>query len=156
MVGRKKLTVRQSRFVAELAKGKTQTRAAEAAGYTRFSARRGRFLERIPIQDALESELEAQGLTPQYLVARIKDLCEATDELEDGRLIPNWAARVKGAELLMRILGAEKQTDAVNLGFEETISRMLKDAQDYDPGFSVICLGDSGAGNRTEIVVLDK
>jgi hypothetical protein len=156
MDGSKKLTVRQARFVAELAKGKSQRGAAEAAGYTHLSARRGRLLNRTCIREALESELEAQELTPQYLVARIKDLCEATDDREDGRPTPNWSARAKGAELLMRILGVDKQTDTAMPAFEEILSRMLEDAQDFDPGFSVIDVGNSGAGNWTEIVVLNK
>jgi hypothetical protein len=151
----KKLTVRQMRFVAELAKGKSQTGAAQAAGYTHASARSGRFLTRLPILEALHDELEALELTPQYLVERIKDLCEATDEREDGRPAPCWTARVKGVELLMRIMRVDKNTEEVMPAFEEMVSRMLKDARDFDPGFSVIVHGDSGALNRIETVVLN-
>lgn len=153
--GGKKLTIRQRRFVAELAKGKTQQDAAEAAGYTRSTARGATLLKRPCIREALESELEAQGLTPQYLVARIKDLCEANDERQDGRMTPSWIARLKGAELLMRLMGVDRQPDAVDLAFEETVSRMLDDARDFDPGIEVVEIEDSGEGDRTEIVILN-
>lgn len=152
---KRELTVRQSRFVAELAKGRSQTRAAEVAGYAHVTARNGRLLHQPHIREALESEIEAQGLTPEYLVARIKDLCEATEEQQDGRSAPDWCARAKGAELLMRILGVHKQTDTVEPAFEAMVSRMLQEAQDFDPGFSVMELENSEEGNRTEVVVFD-
>jgi hypothetical protein len=150
---KRKLTVRQSHFVAELAKGSSQKRAAEAAGYTRTSARRGGILERTHVREALEDQLEGQGVTPEYLVARIKDLCEASEEREDGRTAPSWCARIKGAELLMRILRADKLAEAIQPEFEEMVSRMLEEAREFDPGFSVVELENSEEGIRTEVVV---
>ena len=148
--GGKDLSVRQRRFVAELAKGRTKKGAAEAAGYSHPEVQGSALLRRPQIREALEGEFEAQGLTTQYLAARIKDLCEACDEREDGRTAPNWNVRVKGAGLLMRLLGVDKQADAVKLAFEETVSRMLEEARAYDPGIRIIDAGDTGGGNRTE------
>jgi hypothetical protein len=154
--GAKVLSLRQRRYLAELAKGKPQTSAKEAAGYASSTARSNSMLKNPNIRKALESELEAQGLSTGYLVARIKDLCEASEDREDGRITPNWTARLKGAELLMRLLGVDKQVDEVKPSFEETVSRMLEDARAFDPGINIIDVGDSGGGNRTEIVVLNK
>jgi hypothetical protein len=155
--GEKKLTVRQRRFVAELAKGKTQQSAAEAAGYASSSAKRSTtILNRPHIREALEGELDAQGLSPGHLVARIKDLCEASEERKDGRTTPSWTARIKGAELLLRLLGVDKQVDTVKLTFEETVSRMLEESQSFDAGIEIMDVEDSGSGNRTEVVVLNK
>ena len=152
--GSKGLSVRQRRFIAELAEGKTQRGAAAAAGYAYSSSRGSTLLKSPNVREALGSELEAQGLTYRYLVARIKDLCEASDEREDGRITPSWIARLKGVEVLMRLLGVDKQVDAVKLAFEETVSRMLEDAQAFDPGIEVREVGGSEGASRTEIVVL--
>jgi hypothetical protein len=154
--GRKELTVRQRRFVAELSTGSTQKNAAEVAGYAHPKVQGSALLKKPHIREALESELEAQGLSPQYLVARIKDLCEASLEREDGRTMPSWTTRFRGAELLWRLMGADRQIDTVKLTFEEAVSRMLEEAQTFDGGIEVRNVEDSGGGNRTEVVVLNK
>jgi hypothetical protein len=154
VAGNKGLTVRQNRFVAELAKGKSHKSAGESAGYARTSARKGQILKTPRVRKALESELEAQKLTTEYLVAKIRDLCEASDERESGRTAPNWLIRLKGVELLMRLLGVDRKAEAARPTFEEIVSRMWEDAQAFDPGIGVIDVQDSGGGNRTEIVVL--
>jgi hypothetical protein len=137
-------------------KGGRGRSAAKAAGYSASTVQKGNLLSPPGVREALEHSLEAQGLSIPYLVSRIKDLCEASDERDDGTSRPNWIARVKGAELLMRLLRVDWPASAGAQDLEEIAGRMLEDARAFDARIEIVDVGDSGKGNRTEIVMMNE
>lgn len=111
--------------MAELASGNTQTGAAQAAGYACPHVSGSTVLKRPHIREALEAALEAEGLSAGYIARKIKELSEASNTEEDGRQTPNWPARARGLDLLVRVTGAEKHPDVVGrFTVEEFIFRM--------------------------------
>lgn len=128
----KELSLRQRRFVAGVIAGKTQTDSARDAGYRQPHVQGSTLFKRPQIREALEAAFEAEGLTPGYLAKKIKELSEASDTDEDGQETPNWTARGRGLDLLVRVTGADKHPDVTeSYSFEEIVFRMH--AEEFGP-----------------------
>ncbi len=148
----KQLTVRQTKFVAGVVEGKTQTEAARDAGYAHPHVQGSTVLKRPHVKEALESALEAEGLSAGYIAGKIKELCEASNTEEDGKETPNWTARGRGLDLLVRVTGADKHPAELAGQFtvEEWIFRMheLEFGPEASDEFGQLKVKDGGNGRQ--------
>lgn len=126
------LTVRQQKFVEGILDGKTQTAAAADAGYASPHVACSTVLKQKNVQNAIREALEAEGLTPKYLAAKLRELLEATDP--DGSA--NWVCRCRAADMMIRLLGGYKsETITTELTFEQRLLRLtVKTSSDGNYG----------------------
>jgi len=118
------LSTRQRMFVNGLADGPNQTQAAKAAGYSCAHVQGSLLLKRPQIQRALRAAMESQGLTDDYLAAKLRELCEAVSMDDKGNVNPNWPARSRGVDILCRMKGAYRDSSLeAELTFEERLIR---------------------------------
>ncbi|MCE5257196.1 MAG: terminase small subunit [Spirochaetaceae bacterium] len=158
MDGKRELTVRQSRFVQEMISGVSAVKAAENAGYKHPASYASTILHKPAVREAMSNALATQGLTPEYLAAKVRDLCEASDGQPDGRTTPNWTARYRGASVLMTLLGVDRHPDVVTTTYEESISRIWEQEQEAkDTSIEIIDIdGEEKTSNYTQVFILDK
>lgn len=106
------LTVKQQRFVQGYLSGKTITAAATEAGYSPSTAARGatELLRSPKVRTAIQTALEAAGITDERLAATISDGLEATKTahiVHGGQMqtleSPDWAARHRFVDTSLRL-----------------------------------------------------
>lgn len=123
-MGRKKharqlLTLRQRVFVREVLSGTAKGEAARRAGYKATSSD---LVNSPTIKRAIEEALDKHGLSDGYAVAKLRELCEASNTYSDGRSVPNWSARAKGLHILFSLKNAYQQKDPGDgVRFEERL-----------------------------------
>lgn len=116
-----KLTIKQARFVKAKAEGKSGTQAyMEAYGSTNPNVAKveaSRTLTKPNVQEALQAELERQGLTLPKLVKPVVDAIEATkivtSHTEPDYEVPDHSIRLKGVQIAAKWMGVS-DTDSGN------------------------------------------
>lgn len=88
---KKKLTIKQKKFVKAKVEGKTNIEAYAEAGYSTnnkdvVKVESSRLKNRPHIQAAIEEALEINGATPEWAVRQLKKVAEQDDELGAKRL----------------------------------------------------------------------
>lgn len=88
---KRKLTIREKKFAAQKAKGKTHAEAYVAAGYKATTkqvavANAAKLVQKPHIQDAIDAALEMYGATPEWAVRQLMKVAEQDDEIGAKRL----------------------------------------------------------------------
>lgn len=107
-------------------------------------------LKKPHIKEALEAALQAEGLSASYIARKIRELSEASNTDEKGREFPNWTARKRGLDLLVRVTGADKHPEVVGkFRVEEIIFWMHEQEFSADADeFGRVDAKDSGNGQK--------
>lgn len=86
-----RLTVKQTKFVANKVKGMAGYKAYTEAGYKANSymiaaSEASKLTKKPTIQAAIDSALESHGATPEFAVGRLKQIAEQNKEIGAARL----------------------------------------------------------------------
>ena len=120
-----KLTARERKLIAGVAKGKSKTQAAKDAGYSPRSAGElgSRALKKVEVRTALEILMDKAGLSDAKVLKAHAELIDANKTVSvipvkgetEGRDasassvefvdVPDWMARAKGIDMAHKIRG---------------------------------------------------
>lgn len=127
-----KLTMKQTKFVKEVAKGKTGEAAALSA-YNTDDPNTARSiasenLTKPNIREAIEKEMERQGITIESAIkpvamalnANIMGKTLAGNIVDSG--VPDVDMRLKGHDRAMKLMGAHKEEKPTNMFFSNNIN----------------------------------
>ena len=117
-----KLTVKEAKFVKEVVSGKSNTQAALiATGATSVNSAKTlghRLSTRVNVQEALQKEMERQGITTELIIKPIKDglLAEKVTIVGNGdsamaEITPDHQIRLKASSMAQTLIGANKNKD---------------------------------------------
>lgn len=124
-----KLTVKEAKLVKAKAKGLTHKQAHDVAGYapTNYNStvvNTNKILSRPNVQEALQKEMERQGITTELIIKPIKDglLAEKVTIVGNGdsamaEITPDHQIRLKASSMAQTLMGANKQSkdgDTIN------------------------------------------
>lgn len=90
--GKQKLTIKEKKFAAARASGKTNRESYKEAGYSMNSnintidAAASAINRRPNVQSAIDAGLKAAGLTPEYAIQQLEKIVSQDDELGAKRL----------------------------------------------------------------------
>lgn len=111
-----KVTVKQARFVKGIAEGKKKRDAARDAGYSgspeTLSVTASEVLKKPNVQEALQAELEKQGITLEKIVRPITNALNS-DSVE---------TQLKGHDRAMRIVAPRLDTPTFNFNFGTVVN----------------------------------
>lgn len=129
---KKKLTLKQAKFVTEVAKGKSGTQAALAA-YDTTSVDVAKniaseTLRKPNVQEALAIAFEKHGITLDRAVKPIADGLEAekvhivgNGEQAMAEVVPDHGIRLKASGMALRLMGADSEPTGNTYNFVQVI-----------------------------------
>lgn len=127
---KKSLTVKEAKLVKAKAAGKSNVEAWDEAGYSQNSkantkvVNTSKILSKPSVQEALQAELQRQGITLEKVVKPIKDGLEAEKVAIVGNgdsamaeITPDHSIRLKSSAMAQKLMGLDRQEGSVNVHF---------------------------------------
>lgn len=100
------MTFKQTQYINGLLEGKTKMQSALDAGYSKSTAiTASENIESAIVLRSLEQKMEDAGITPEYLVGKLKDGLEAINKYSRYNFddVPDYAVRLKYLILALKI-----------------------------------------------------